>query len=81
MSLFRRRHVRYKKSRTPLMWMAIILIVVGILAAILGLEGGAIDFIEKYFSYRDDSYRPVDTERQATDLLQERSKSTNQSRP
>jgi hypothetical protein len=77
MSPFRRRHVRYRKSRTPLMWLAIILIVVGIFAAILGLGGGAINFIEKYFGYRDNSYQPMDTERQTTDLLQERSKSTN----
>jgi hypothetical protein len=63
------------------MWMAVILILVGILAAILGLGGGAINFIEKYFGYRDDSYRPMDTERQTIDILQEQSKSTNQSRP
>jgi hypothetical protein len=81
MSLFRRRHVRYRKPRTPLMWMAVILILVGILAAIMGLGGGAINFIEKYFGYRDDSYRPMDTERQTIDILQEQSKSTNQSRP
>jgi hypothetical protein len=60
------------------MWLAIISLIVVILAAILGLGGGAIDFIEKYFGYRDDSYRPMDTERQTTDLLQEQSKSTNQ---
>ena len=60
------------------MWLVIISLVAAILAAILGLGGGAINFIEKYFGYRDDSYRPMDTERQTTDILQERPKSTNQ---
>jgi hypothetical protein len=59
------------------MWLAIISLVVVLLAAILSFGGGAINFIENYFGYRDDSYRPMDTERQTTDLLQERSKSTN----
>jgi hypothetical protein len=81
MSPFRRRHTKQRKSRTPLMWLAIISLVAVLLAAVLGLGGGAINFIEKYFGYRDDSYRPMDTDRQAIDILQERSKSTNQSRP
>jgi hypothetical protein len=81
MSPFRRRHTKQRKSRTPLMWLAIISIVAVILAAILGLGGGAINFIEKYFGYRDDSYQPMDSERLTTDVLQERSKSTTQSRP
>jgi hypothetical protein len=63
------------------MWLVIISLFAAILAAILGLGGGAINFIEKYFGYRDDSYRPMDTERQTAEILQERSKSTNQSRP
>jgi hypothetical protein len=81
MSPFRRRHTRHRRLRTPLMWLAIISLVAVILAAVLGLGGGAINFIEKYFGYRDDSYRPMDTERQTTEVLQERSKSTNQSGP
>ena len=52
------------------MWMAIILIVVGILAAVLGLGGGAIDFIDKYFNYRDSSYQPLDYERHDNDSIQ-----------
>jgi hypothetical protein len=72
MSLFRRKYARYKKPRTPLMWMAIILVVAGILAAILGLGGGAIDFIEKYFNYRDTSYQPMDLERRAPEDVQKR---------
>ncbi len=58
------------------MWLAMIALVAAILASILGLGGGAINFIEQYFGYRDNSYRPMDTERQTMDLLQERSKST-----
>jgi hypothetical protein len=58
------------------MWVAIISLVAVLLAAVLGLGGGAINFIEKYFGYRDDSYRPMDTERQSMDLI-ERSKSAN----
>ncbi len=54
------------------MWLAIILIVVCILAAILGLGGGAINFIEKYFSYRDVSYQPLDLERRTPEDLQRR---------
>jgi hypothetical protein len=81
MSPFRRRHTKQRKSRTPLMWLAIISLVAVILAAILGLGGGAIDFIEKYFNYRDNSYQPMDTERQAARSVQEQSTPTNQSRP
>jgi hypothetical protein len=81
MSPFRRRHAKQRRSNTPLMWLMIISLVAIILAAVLGLGGGAIDFIEQYFSYRDDSYRPMDTERQTTDILQERPKSINQSGP
>jgi len=49
-----------KKSGTPLKWFVIISIVVAIMAAVLGVRGGVIDFIEKYFGYKDNSYRPVD---------------------
>jgi hypothetical protein len=45
------------------MWLAIIALVAGLLAFILGWGGGAIEFIENYFQYRDDSYRPMDLER------------------
>jgi len=81
MSPFRRRHTEQRKPRKPLLWLAIISIVAVILAAILGLGGGAINFIENYFGYRDDSYQPMDTERHDYETVKERSKSTNQSRP
>jgi hypothetical protein len=65
------------------MWFAIITLVVGILAAVVGWGGGAIQFIENYFSYRDESYRPMDTERQAAQGVPEQTqkKSSNQSGP
>ena len=81
MSPFRRSHTKQRKHRTPLMWLAIISLVAVLLAAILGLGGGAINFIENYFGYRDDSYRPMDVEQQTTEILPERPKSANQSRP
>ncbi|MDP2863374.1 MAG: hypothetical protein Q8N95_11335 [Desulfobacterales bacterium] len=63
MSLFKRRQTKKRKSGTPLKWFVIISIVVAIMAAVLGVRGGVIDFIENYFSYKDNSYRPVDIDR------------------
>jgi hypothetical protein len=63
------------------MWFAIIMVVAGILAAVLGWGGGAIHFIETYFSYRDDSYRPMDTERHAVLGTQDPNRPTEPSRP
>ncbi|MEW6333423.1 MAG: hypothetical protein AB1558_04090 [Thermodesulfobacteriota bacterium] len=57
-----------------MMWLVIITFITGILAAALGLGGGAIDFIEKYYGYRDDSYRPMDTERYEYEAAKEQSK-------
>lgn len=65
----------------PLMWLAIISLVAVLVAAILGLGGGAINFIEKYFSYRDNSYRPMDTERHDYEIVKEQSKPPDQSKP
>ena len=45
------------------MWLAIITLVAALFAFILGWGGGVVDFIEHFFHYRDDSYRPVDLER------------------
>jgi hypothetical protein len=70
MSLFRRRHSRFRRSGTQLKWLVIILIVVGILAAVLGFRGGAIDFIDHYFNYRDTSYQPLDIDRHINDNTQ-----------
>lgn len=59
-----RQHARKKrKVRTPLKWLVVITIVTVLLAAVLGLGGGAVQFIDHYFDYRDDSYRPMDLER------------------
>lgn len=61
MPLFKlRKQKKSKKPRTPIKWFVIISIVVAIMAAVLGVKGGVIDFIEHYFGYKDNSYRPVD---------------------
>ncbi|TRZ44706.1 hypothetical protein D4S03_11930 [bacterium] len=67
MSLFRRRQTKKRKSGTPLKWFVIISIVVAIMAAVLGVRGGVIDFIENYFSHKDNSYRPMDIGHPADD--------------
>ncbi|MDQ1329816.1 MAG: hypothetical protein QG578_78 [Thermodesulfobacteriota bacterium] len=60
MGLFKRKKIKKRKSGTPIKWFVIISIVVTIIAAILGVKGGMIDYIEDYFKYKDHSYRPVD---------------------
>lgn len=60
MNFFRRKKTKIRKSKTPLKWFVIISIVVAVMAAVLGVRGGVIDFIEHYFGYKDNSYRPVD---------------------
>jgi len=45
------------------MWLAMIMLLAALVAALLSWGGGAVDFIEHYFRYQDTSYRPVDTER------------------
>ena len=53
------------------MWLAIITLVTGLVAFILGWGGGVVDFIEHYFQYRDTSYRPMDLERAAQEEIPE----------
>jgi hypothetical protein len=60
---FKKKKIKKRKSGTPLKWFVIISIVVTIMAAALGIRGGVIDFIEHYFSYKDNSYQPVDIDR------------------
>ena len=74
MNLFKRRQTKKRKSGTPLKWFVIISIVVAIMAAVLGVRGGVIDFIENYFSYKDNSYRPVDIQQTTNDIVQKRAK-------
>jgi hypothetical protein len=83
MSPFRRDHTKRKKLRTPLKWFILITLVAASLAAVVGWGGGAINFIENYFTYHDDSYRPMDTERQAPQVVPEQTqtKSSTQSGP
>ena len=56
----KKRKTKPKKTGTPFKWFVIISIVVAIMAAIVGVKGGVIDFIERYFGYKDNSYQPVD---------------------
>lgn len=56
MSPFRRRRHKHGKSRTPLMWFAIILLLVILLAAVLGLGGGLINFIDQNANVLDSQY-------------------------
>ena len=71
---FLKKSKKKRKSGTPLKWFVIISIVVAVMAAVLGIRGGVIDFIENYFSYKDNSYRPVDIERPTNDIVQKRAK-------
>jgi hypothetical protein len=59
----KRKKIKKRKSGTPLKWFVIISIVVAIMAAVVGVRGGVIDFIENYFSYKDNSYKPADIDR------------------
>jgi len=70
----KRKKIKKRKSGTPLKWFVIISIVVAIMAAVLGVRGGVIDFIENYFSYKDNSYRPVDIEHPTKGIVQKRAK-------
>ena len=56
------------------MWLAIITLVAGLVAFILGWGGGAVEFIEHFFQYRDDSYRPMDLERALQEGIAEQEK-------
>ncbi|RPH52466.1 MAG: hypothetical protein EHM85_02675 [Desulfobacteraceae bacterium] len=72
MGLFKQKKKR--KSGTPLKWFVIISIVVAVIAAVLGVRGGVVDFIEHYFTYKDNSYRPVDIGHPANDIVQKSAK-------
>lgn len=63
MSPYRRRKVRLRRPAPPLRWLAIITLVAGLVAFILGWRGGVVDFIEHFFQHRDDTYQPMDLER------------------
>jgi len=67
----KKRKIKKKKPGTPIKWFVIISIVVVIMAAVLGVRGGVIDFIEHYFGYKDNSYRPVDIEH-PTDAIEKK---------
>ncbi|HLA05291.1 MAG TPA: hypothetical protein VJZ16_04830 [Syntrophales bacterium] len=56
MSPFRQRRKKHGKFGTSLMWFAIILLVVVLLAAVLGLGGGLIGFLDKHADVLDSQY-------------------------
>jgi flagellar basal body-associated protein FliL len=55
-----RRRRKKEKRRKTLFWMLIIALVSLILSA---LTGNIYVFIEKFYKYKDESYRPMDAER------------------
>ena len=60
MSPFRRRRIKHRKFRTSLMWFAIISLVVILIAAVLGLGGGLISFLDEHANVLDTQYIPKD---------------------
>jgi hypothetical protein len=59
-----------RRSKTLLRWYLIILVVVLLLAAVLGLRGGLINFLEEHSNILDDQYIPADLDRRTQDRLQ-----------
>jgi len=51
-----------------LKWAILITIVIALLAALISVGGGVVGFIEHYFSYEDNSFRPMDIERRIYEL-------------
>lgn len=75
MSLFRRRRKKHRKSRTSLMWFAIIFLVAVLLAAVLGLGGGLLNFIDKNANVLDSQYIqsiPKDIDRNTLEELKKK---------
>jgi hypothetical protein len=65
---FKKRKTKKRKPGTPLKWFVIVSIVVAFMAAVIGIRGGVVDFIEHYFSYKDNSYVPVDIGHRIEDI-------------
>lgn len=64
----------FRRSRSSLVWLLVISIVVIIIAAVLGLGGGLINFLEKNANVLDNQYIPVDLDRRTADALKEKVK-------
>lgn len=74
MSPYRRRKKMFRRSRSSLVWLLVISIVVIIIAAVLGLGGGLINFLEKNANVLDNQYIPADLDRRTVDALKEKVK-------
>ena len=74
MSLFQQKHHIIRRSRSSLWWYLIISLAVLLIAAVLGLGGGIINFIDKHANILDTQYIPVDLDRRTTDALKEQLK-------
>lgn len=72
MSPYRRRKKMFRRSRSSLVWLLTISIVVILIAAILGLGGGLINYLEKHANVLDNQYVPVDLDRKTLDELKKR---------
>ena len=69
MSLARRRHRVTRRSKTSLKWFVVIAVVIVSIAAVLGLGGGLINFIDQHADVLDTQYIPKDLDRRAVDAL------------
>ncbi len=74
----------YRRSRSSLVWILIISLVVLLIAAVLGLGGGLINFIDKHANIIDSQYLPMDLERARVEELKkkfEQKRSQSQDKP
>lgn len=78
MSPYRRRKKMFRSSRRSVVWIITISIVVIIIAAVLGLGGGLINFLEKHANIMDNQYIPVDLDRRTVDGLKDQMKNIDQ---
>lgn len=74
MSPYRRRKKMFRRSRSSLVWLLVISIVVILIAAVLGLGGGLINFLEKNANVLDNQYVPTSLDRHTTDALKKQLK-------
>lgn len=62
----------FRRSRSSLVWALIISFVVIVIAAVLGLGGGLISFIDKHANVTDSHYLPMDLERGRVEELKKK---------
>jgi hypothetical protein len=68
------------RSRSSLLWYLIIATIALFIAAVLGLGGGLINFIDKHANILDTQYIPQDLDRHAAEVLKEQVKDIDQSK-